>query len=1479
MQNERLYHTEIEDAYPLSRLQEGMLFHSAYSPETAIYHDIFSFHLRAPFDADALSRAVQDLARRHPILRTSFELGQFSEPLQLVHADVQLPIAIDDLRSLPADEQAAAIAAWIEREKATLFDWTQPPLLRIQLHRRSDETFQFTLSFHHAILDGWSVAVLLTELFQQYLSLQGLPVPALPLPPEASFREFVALEREAIKSEEQQRFWAEKLAGHSVSRIARWPLAETPEGARRVVNYEVPLSDALSQELQRLAQSLAVPVKSVLLAAHLRIVSLLSAEPDVMTGLVVNGRPESSDGDRALGLFLNTLPLRLQIQGGSWRDLVRATYAAEQELMPYRLYPLAELQQQHNGRQLFETAFYFIHFHVYQRLAEFDALEVIDSEVYEETNFTFLANFQRDVNSGRLGLTLTYDDRLLGHAQIEAIGGYYLAALAALVRDPDRCYDDQSLLGRDEQRRLLHEWNATQIDLPIDEQIHRCFEAQAARTPDAIAAIHRDRQLSYAELNGRANRLAHALRAMGVGPDQRVGICVERSLEMLIGLLGILKAGAAYVPLDPNYPAERIQFMLDDARPQVLLTQQHLLDRLVVGDRQVVCLDADWPQIAGYPAADPPLISSADNLAYVLYTSGSTGRPKGVMVSHRNVANFFAGMDRTIGAEPPGVWLALTSISFDISVLELFWTLARGFTVVVQDEEAAQPAGAVDPAIAQRPLDFSLFYFASESGDGQRDPYRLLLDGARFADQHGFAAVWTPERHFHAFGGPYPNPSVTSAAVAAITERIQIRAGSVVLPLHHPLRVAEEWAVVDNLSQGRVGISFASGWHADDFVFAPEQYATRKDAMLDGIQTVQRLWRGETIPQQNGAGHTINVGVLPRPKQAELPVWLTAAGNPETFAIAARNGWNLLTHLLGQSIPELAEKIALYRRTWREAGHPGDGHISLMLHTFVGEDMQQVRQIVREPFKNYLRSSVGLLQNLARSLGQDYNSFSQADLNALLDHAFERYFETSGLFGTIERCQTIVNQLKAIGVDELACLVDFGIDEELVLHSLPLLDRLRQQSNMPQAEAAALPVPEQILRHGVTHLQCTPSRAAMLLLEPNAATALQSLHAILLGGEALPSTLAAQLREITAAELHNMYGPTETTIWSSTQQIASADEITIGRPIANTRMYILDRQMRPVPVGVPGQLFIGGDGVVRGYLQRPDLTAERFIPDPFAQDPGARLYHTGDLARYWPDGQIEFLGRGDQQVKLRGFRIELGEIEAVLRQHAAVRDAVVTVREEAPAGTPGAQRLVAYIVAERSSGANNGPAHAGGHLAEELFDQSALTLKLRELLRAKLPAYMTPTAFVFLDTLPLTPNGKLDRNALPAPDSTRRDLASNYVAPRTPLEEQLTQIWAEVLGVERVGIQDSFVDLGGHSLLSLQLMTRIRETFQVELPLRALFESATVATLAEAIEQARRTAQRKQLSDEQRLRELLDGLSDEQVDALLNDPMMLANAR
>ncbi len=1032
-----------------------------------------------------------------------------------------------------------------------------------------------------------------------------------------------------------------------------------------------------------------------------------------------------------------------------------------------------------------------------------------------------------------------YNQSVYDEAAILRMQEQFETLLKEIVQIPDTPASAYTILSEREKKDLLENWNSTRLEIPQDRCVHHLFEEQVQKTPDAVALVFQDSSLTYRELNSRANQMAHCLMERNVGPDDLVAVLLDRSIEMLVAMLGIMKAGGAYVPLDPVYPKDRLEFMVEDAQVSTVLTQEKYANFLPDTGAEKVQIDSEWAQIAKLSFQNPDAKVNSKNLAYVIYTSGSTGRPKGVMVEHRNVVNFFAGMDQRLKGDPPGVWLAVTSLSFDISVLELFWTLARGFKVVLYAGEDRAVENESDRSAEKKiahldkKMDFSLFYFAADAAESGTDKYQLLFEGAKYGDENGFQAVWTPERHFHAFGGLYPSPATMGAALAVTTKNVKIRAGSCVLPLHSPIRIAEDWSLVDNLSNGRVGVAFASGWHPNDFVLMPQNFADRHQKLSEGIDQVRALWRGESLSFPGPLGEDVTLRTLPRPIQPEFPIWITAAGNPETFRLAGKKGTNILTHLLGQSVEEVAEKIRIYRESWREAGHTGEGYVTLMLHTFVADDEEFVRAQVKGPLKEYLRTAGALIQKYASSfpttskeglseedkkeVDEQFQKMSKDDMEAMLEHAYIRYYETSGLFGTPESCVAFIDRLKGIGVDDVACLIDFGVPADTVLKHLPHLNQLRKSTSKPKSGGgkADYSIPALIRRHQVTHLQCTPSMAGMLTADPLAHDALGTLKQVMVGGEAFPTKLASELRSFVSGDVINMYGPTETTIWSSTHALDdSSGAVPIGRPIANTQLYVLDKNLQPVPVGVPGELFIAGDSVVRGYLFRSELTDERFVPDPFSGAPRSRMYRTGDLVRYRPDGVLEFLGRMDHQVKIRGYRIELGEIEATLVQQSSIRQAIVLAVDWAdlmmtPQGSsndngasPTDQRLVAYYIPE--SGAR------------------VMTTEMRKLLRSRLPEFMIPQHFVELEAFPETPNGKVDRNALPSPFTGNTTSENNFAEPRTETEKVLARIWQDVLGIDRVGIHDNFFELGGNSLLVLQVILKTEKATGTRLPFRVL---------------------------------------------------------
>jgi natural product biosynthesis luciferase-like monooxygenase protein len=986
-------------------------------------------------------------------------------------------------------------------------------------------------------------------------------------------------------------------------------------------------------------------------------------------------------------------------------------------------------------------------------------------------------------------------------------------------RDAERPLASVELVSEDEKRLIFGDWNATARPVPENECVHRRFEAEAQKSPERTAVTSRGKKLGYRELDRRANAVARRLVELGVGPDTLVGIYLERGVDLVTAVLAVHKAGGAYVPLDPRYPAERLRFMVDDSKLRVVVTERATQASLPSGSFEAVVVDSGAFDAGA--DAPPETRVTGTNLAYVIYTSGSTGTPKGVMVEHRNVVNFLCAMDDVLGPADGGTWLAVTSLSFDISVLELYWPLTRGLDVVVHTGDASK-------APPVRPLDFSVFYFSSVDAGGGADHYRILFEGARFADENGFVAVWTPERHFHAFGGLYPNPAVTSAALAMVTKNVALRAGSCVSPLHSPLRIAEEWSLVDNLSNGRVGISFASGWQPNDFAIRPESFARRREQMFEDIDAVRRLWRGEKLSFKNGVGKDISVGTLPRPIQKEIPIWVTAAGTLETFEVAGRIGANLLTHLLGQTFKEVGEKVSAYRAAWEKAGHPGRGTVTLMLHTFVGHDDASVKETVRGPMKEYLKSAVGLIKEAAWSFPTfkqriDQGNFSTdtlsaEEMGALLDHAFERYYATSGLFGTVDSALRIAEDVRRLDVDEIACLIDFGVPTDEVLTHLPLLAEVVKRSRHASNETGHGETVGDLFRdHPITHFQCTPSQASMLLLDDRAKDGLRRVKAMLTGGEALPPALGRELRSVVPGALINVYGPTETTVWSSSQRLDTVgDDVPLGRPLANTEILILDEAGGLVPPGDEGELVIGGKGVARGYLGRDELTRERFAVHPWRS--GERLYRTGDVASFGTDGVLRFHGRKDHQVKIRGYRIELGEIEARLGEHGSVRACAVIPRED----TPGDKRLVGYVV---SRGTSPAPAELRAHLLSSL------------------PEYMVPSAFVFLSALPETPNGMVDRKALPKPEREGAPSAAPAAAPEGSTEETIAGIWREVLNRNDVSATDNFFDLGGHSLLTILVLGKLKPKVARPLSLVDLFRYPTIRALADFIDSDEAPAQ------------------------------------
>jgi natural product biosynthesis luciferase-like monooxygenase protein len=1128
--------------YPLSLGQRALWFLWQFSPQLNwAYNGAFAFRIHASLKIETWHQIFHYLATRHPLLRSTFPRYK-TEPIQRVHREPTLDLQVIEAKTLTESELQQIILS----HHRQLFNLETDRVLRIRCFDRGLHEFILLVTIHHIAWDGWSLDHLIQEIFSLYQQSQTQQELWLP-PLSSSYQEYVYWQQKLLpspKGEALKNYWLNQLSGllpvlNLPTDRPRPPL-QTHRGALCLLTIELDLTQAL----QTFVQTQGTTLYTALLALFQVLLYRYSQQDDILVGSPAAGRSRS-EFEPVVGYFVNSIVLRGNFvqENLTFRQLLTQLTQTVSAALSHQDYPFAKLVEQLQPHRDPSHSPLFQAFFVLQKLPylqtflkdvdltpfltepmsllssdphacmQFGDLAVEPLFVPQQEGQFDLALELLDTGSALVG-AFKYNLDLFDLTTIERMVGHFKTLLRVAIDHPDRPLRNLPMLTTGEQEQL-QAWNDTWVNLPESCCIHHWIETQAQKTPQAIAVIWRDRSLTYGQLDDRSHHLACWLQTLDVQPETLVGICVARSLEMVIGLLAILKAGGAYVPLDPAYPPERLAAIMTDAEISVLLTQETLQPLFPDFAGSVVIVDA---VLSGIPSPTKERVSIVQphNLAYVIYTSGSTGQPKGVMIEHRQVINFFVGMDKSLQQEKPGTWLALTTLAFDISVLELLWTLTRGFQVVLQEDPKQLSSSGAGMASHDRPhpMQFSLFYFANEAETvAARDRYQLLLETAKFADAQGFTAIWTPERHFHEFGGIYPNPAVVGAALATVTQQIQIRAGSVVLPLHDELRIAEEWALVDNLSQGRVGISLASGWQPQDFVLAPHRYDDRHTLLAQGVETLRKLWRGETITRQDGRGNTIEVHTFPRPLQPHLPLWLTAAYNPDSFCLAGELGTHVLTHLLGQNLEELATKIDLYRQAWQQHHPEGTGHVTLMLHTFLGEDLETARSQVRDPLCRYLDRSLDLVLKMVEGLNliPAGMSLKEADRETLLAYAFDRYFETSGLLGTPEKCSQMIEKLRAIGVDEIACLIDFGVDSELVMTSLNLLKDLKNQVNLvidssdidsSDINSASYPVFYQLQTHQVSHLQCTPSWLRMVIAEPQGLTALQSLQVLLIGGEA-----------------------------------------------------------------------------------------------------------------------------------------------------------------------------------------------------------------------------------------------------------------------------------------------------------------------------------------------------------------------------------------
>ena len=1033
--------------YPLSFAQERLWFIDRFQPGGFAYNITGGIRMRGRLDVAALEASLGAVVHRHEPLRTTFAAAD-GQPVQLVAPYEPLRLAVVDLQSRPRHERLPDLEARLVEEGRRAFDLEKGPLFRAWLYRLAPEDHVLQMTIHHIVADGWSLAVLskdLTTLYQAHVSRNGAAL----RPPPVQYGEIARRQREWQQSPAfaaQGEYWKGRLtpAPPVLELPADFPrpTLQTFNGA--VESFVVP--NAQVERLERLSREHGVTLFMTLFAAFAAIIHRYTGLTDIAVGVPIANRTDE-DKEAVIGLLVNTLVLRTDLSGDpAFRDLLLRVREVALESYAHQEFPFERVVEiLKPSRDMSHSVVFQVMF-IFQNLPS-QAVElpglVLSYPLIRTGSSKMDLTLEVVERAEGLGMYVEYNTDLFRADTIRRLCNHLERLLASIVEDTTQRISQLPLLGEAEFRQITRDWNATSVPDIIRAPVPRLLEMQAASTPHAPAVRFERQGLSYRELNERANRLAHHLRRHGAGRDVLVGVLLERSIEMLVAVLAVMKAGAAYVPLDPAYPAERLEFMLRDAQISLVVSHSSLLGRVSIpAGTRALCFDLDASAMGEESSDDPGEAPALGDRAYVIYTSGSTGRPKGVQIAHRSLSNVLESFRQTLGVNDRDVLVALTTLSFDIAALELMLPLIAGAQVVIASREVAA------------------------------DPAKLA---ALFAES---------------------------------------------------------------------------------------------DASI--VQATPTTWR-----------------------------------------MLLEAGW-------------------------------------------------------RSP------------------------------------------------------------------------------------------ERLR----------------------------------------------------ILCGGEPFPADVAERLLA-TGANVWNVYGPTETTIWSTVHHVTSAESpVPIGRPIANTRTYVLDANGQPVPVGVPGELYIGGAGVATGYLNRPELTAERFVRDRFVDDTDVRLYRTGDTARHRADGTIEFLGRVDQQVKLRGFRIELGEIETVLASHAAVAQAAVMVRED----RPGYRYLAAYVRPATASG----PAGAA----------------LRDFLRERLPDYMVPSTFTALAVFPMTPNGKVDRRRLPEPDAGRSGGRQSLVAPSSQLEETIARVWRDVLALDEVGVDDNFFDLGGHSLMVVRVQTRLRGLLERDIPIVEMFQYPTIRTMA-----------------------------------------------
>jgi len=1610
---------------PLSWAQERLWFLNQLEGSSATYNIPAAVRITGNLDIKALQQALSEIVSRHEILRTSFSTVN-GKPVQIIDPEVTMNIKVVDLRQLEVTERETVLKQQAQLEATTPFELEVAPLIRCSLLHLNATEYVLLLTMHHIVSDGWSMGVFIEEasgLYQAFVAGEPSPLAELPI----QYADFAVWQRQWLSGEvlqNQLNYWQQQLQGApellQLPTDRPRPSVQTFQG--RTESFS--LNANLTQKLQNLSGELGTTLFMTLLGAFATLLYRYTGQEDIVIGSPIANR-NRGEIESLIGFFVNTLVLRTHFEENpSFQNLlaqVRETtlQAYEHQDVPFeQVVEALQPQRSLSYSPLFQVMFIL-------QNAAMGEVELPGVTLTQLAPQSTIAKFDltlsiTETSQGLLG-EWEYNTDLFDGSTIERMAVHFQNLLSAIVENPQLCVAELPLLSEAEQHQLLNEWNHTETGYPTNKCIHQLFEEQVERTPDEIALIFENQQLTYRQLNQRANQLAHYLGSLGVGSGVLVGISFEPSLELVVSLLGVLKADGVYVPLDPNYPQERLAFMLEDSNVHVLLTQEPLLERISPQQAHIVCLDRDKDAIDRESIENPDHQTTLDDLAYAIYTSGSTGRPKAVLGKIRGIVNRLHWMWETLPFGADEICSQKTSINFVDHVAEIFSPLLKGIPLVIVPDNIRGDIPrlmsllsdkkitriVLVPSLLKAILDNppqqiqQLQYLKYVFCSGEALPLTLAeafhqkLSSARLFNVYGSSEVaadvtcfevnfWeTRQRILQYFKPevvhdttenqvlgmhqkPFTKPGVSPEILAEKFQRSELPSYPFTVDDYYEKLFQEVLPyVIDTGSPTFIGHMTSA---LPDFMHDMSKMISRLNQNLVKIETsksliflereaiaiLHRLVYGfaddfyeENIQQKNRnlgiittGGTTANIsallcarnwGLLSQENSGELSTEslykvLSKKGYHDIVIIGSRlmhYSVNKAASMLGLGTDNiifidsndegeldlnlLKEKICECRRNKLYilalvgiAGTTETGEIDPLFE--LGDIAQKFSihfhvdaawggaTIFSEKHKGKLKGinkadsiticghkQLYLPQGISVCLFKDPQMLNFAETTARYQAQRDTFdvgrFTIEGSRSALSLC--LHAALHIIGKRGYEILIDNSIGKaqyfsrliqllepfELIIEpelnivnyryipedlrakaqqksltndDIKRINQLNAQVQKEQFEQGLTFVSKTTLIDNIYGKNQEIVVFRTVLSNPNTTTA--DLHSVLEDQLKIANQIEAKSQDKLDTQQNLLIksislGDTETailqkeTIHLQLADVSKADlgealeeylkknTIPIGRPIANTQVYILDKYGNLLPPGVTGELYVGGDGLAQGYLNLPELTQEKFILNPFTKDKGKRkkteerLYRTGDLVRWLPDGNIEFVGRIDHQVKIRGFRIELGEIDAVLNTHPKIQQTVVIARED----IPGDKRIVAYILTS---------------------DQSLTIKQLREFLEQKLPAYMVPSTFITLDTLPLTPNGKVDRKALPAPDGNF-SREHEYVAPSTPSEKIIANIFASVLGVQNVGIHDNFFELGGHSLLIIKLRSELSQQLKIDLPVLDFFRYPTISSLVE----------------------------------------------